>query len=296
MPARDIALLTTEERNPRTRRLDALPPRRLVELLLRENEAVPRAVRTAGAEIARAVLLAADRLSRGGRMWIVGAGTSGRLAALEAAECPPTFSTPPALVRAVVAGGRRALTRSVEGAEDDADAGARAMRRVRGTDVVVGVAASGRTPFVAGALEAARRAGAARILVACAGPSIPADVAVVVRVGPEVIAGSTRLKAGTATKLVLNALSVAVMTRLGKVHDNLMVDVRPTNAKLRDRAVRIVCEIGGCDARAALGALQRCGWEAKTAAAMVARGLDAGSARRLLRRHGGFLRPVLEGR
>ena len=177
-----------------------------------------------------------------GSLWMLAAGWRPDVwsqFSLEAAECPPTFGTPPSLVRAVIAGGTRALTRSVEGAEDDARAGARSMRSVRSRDAVVGISASGSAPFVLAALAQARRAGAATILISCAPSAAVADIRITPKVGPEVIAGSTRLKAGTATKLILNAITVAVMTRLGKVHENLMVDVRPTNRKLRARALRM---------------------------------------------------------
>jgi N-acetylmuramic acid 6-phosphate etherase len=283
----------TERRNPRTRDLDMLPIRRVIDLINREDARVPAAVRRVGGAIARAVELIAARLHRGGRLFLVGAGTSGRLAVLEAAECPPTFGTPRSLVQAVIAGGSRAVTRSVEGAEDDARAGARAMGRVRSGDAVLGVAASGATPFVRAALAAARKRGAGTIFVSCSPAGRIADVRITPRVGAEVIAGSTRLKAGTATKLVLNTITVAVMTRLGKVYGNLMVDVRPTNAKLRDRARQIVRELTGKNPDASLRASR---WQVKSAVVMLRRGIGARAADRLLGKHGGRLRGALEDR
>jgi len=283
----------TEGRNPRTRNLDTLPIRRVIDLINREDARVPAAVGRVGGSIARAVKLIAGRLLKGGRLFLVGAGTSGRLAVLEAAECPPTFGTPPSLVQAVIAGGARAVTRSVEGAEDDARAGARAMRSLRSIDAVVGIAASGTTPFVRAALADARRRRAGTIFLSCSPGGRIADVHITPRVGPEVIAGSTRLKAGTATKLVLNAITVAVMTRLGKVYGNLMVDVRPTNAKLRDRARRIVRELTGKAPEAALAAARG---RVKTAVVMLRRGIGAREAERALAKRGGDLRGALEGR
>jgi len=283
----------TERRNPRSRNLDRLPVRQIVALINREDAGVPAAVGRVGQAIARAVELIAGRLGRGGRLFLVGAGTSGRLAVLEAAECPPTFGTPRSLVQAVIAGGGRAVTRSVEGAEDDGKAGARAMKPLRRADAVIGIAASGVTPFVRAALAAARKRGAGTVLVSCSPAGRIADIHVTPRVGPEVIAGSTRLKAGTATKLVLNTITVAVMTRLGRVHGNLMVDVRPTNAKLRERARRIVRELTGKDPDAALRAARG---RVKTAVVMLRRGIGARAADRILGKHGGWLRGALEDR
>jgi N-acetylmuramic acid 6-phosphate etherase len=280
----------TERRNPRTRRLDRLTSREIVARVHREDALVPRAVARVAASTARAVDLIAARIRRGGRLWLVGAGTSGRLAALEAAECPPTFGTPPSMVRAVIAGGVRALTRSVEGAEDDALAGRHSMSRVASRDAVLGISASGRAPFVRAAVAEARRRGAATVFLSCAPAARVADAHVTPRVGPEVIAGSTRLKAGTATKLILNAITVAVMTRLGRVHDNLMIDVQPTNAKLRERARRIVRELTGRDPGAALKAARG---RVKTAVVMLRRGIGAREAERALAKHGGNLREAL---
>jgi N-acetylmuramic acid 6-phosphate etherase len=240
--------LATEGRNPASRALDRLPPRRIAALMNREDVRAARAVGRVGAPIARAVALVRAALGAGGRLLFVGAGTSGRLGVLEAAECPPTFGTRPGQVQAIMAGGRAAVFRPREGAEDDARAARRAVRaRVRRGDVVVGVSASGVTPFVRAALAAARRRGARTVLVTC-NPRTPgrvaADVVIALDTGPEVLTGSTRLKAGTATKLVLNTLTTAAMAGLGKVRGHLMVGVVPRSRKLRDRAVRLVAALG----------------------------------------------------
>ena len=234
------ARLPTERPNPASRRLDRLTPLAIARLMNRADRGAVRAVGRAAAPLARAVELIGARAGAGGRLVFVGAGTSGRLGVLEAAECPPTFGTPPALVQAVMAGGRSSVFRAREGAEDDAADGARQVRRrARRGDVVVGVAASGVTPFVRGALAEARRRGAATVLVTCN----PGDRRArrrgwwfALAVGPEILAGSTRLKAGTATKLALNTLTTAIFVRLGKVHGNRMVDLLPRSAKLRARA------------------------------------------------------------
>jgi len=263
------------------------------------NRADRRAVHAVGRAapaIGRAIELIVRALSRGGRLFFVGAGTSGRLGVIEAAECPPTFDTPPALVQAVIAGGRGAVFRSVEGAEDDGSAGARQMRRrARAGDVVVGIAASGVTPFVGGALGEARRRGAATVLVTC-NPDVPrrsARIVIALAVGPEVLAGSTRLKAGTATKLALNTLTTGAFAGLGKVHGNRMVDLRPRSAKLRARALRLVTELGGVSAREAARLLAASAGSAKLAIAMARLGLSAREARRRLRAAAGSLRRAL---
>jgi N-acetylmuramic acid 6-phosphate etherase len=284
---RSLGRLSTESRNPASRGLDALPIGRVLALMNREDARAVRAVRRALPRVAVAVRLLVRALERGGRCLLAGAGTSGRLAVLEAAECPPTFNVPYGQFVALMAGGRRALQRSVEGAEDDAKAGARQARaaRVSRRDLVVGIAASGRTPFVRGVLAESRRRGAATVLVACvARPALAssADVVVALDTGPEVLAGSTRLKAGTATKLALNMLTTAAMARVGKVYDNLMVDVRPTNAKLRDRAARIVSAIAKVPEPEARRHLARAGWNVKVAALAAARKLTPAQARHRL--------------
>jgi N-acetylmuramic acid 6-phosphate etherase len=257
------------------------------------------ALEAARPAIARAIELVAERLARGGRLLYVGAGTSGRLAALDAAECPPTFGSDPASVQAVVAGGPAALTGGVVGAEDAREAAGRelAARGLAERDVVFGIAAGGTTPFVHGALAFARERGAATVFLACVPRELVpdrADVSIRVVTGPEVLAGSTRLKAGTATKLVLNTLTTAVFARLGKVHGNLMVDVAAgANAKLHERGVRLVAELAGVDRARAAALLEEAGGEVKTAVVMSARGLAAPAARAALAEADGSLRRAL---
>jgi len=294
---RGFAGLATERAHPRTRDLDVLPTREIVRRSLRESSAAFRAANGAVREIAALADLAADALRRGGRLVYVGAGTSGRLALLDAVELTPTFGLPREKAPVVLAGGDDAVFRSREGAEDLAEDGAAGMRtlQVGGRDLVVGVSASGRTPFVLGALAEAQRRGATTGLVGCNAPprDAAADVIVLLRTGPEVLAGSTRMNAGTATKLALNALSLAAMVRIGKVHGNRMVDVRAGSAKLRDRALRLVEEIGCVDRRSAAAALRASTGHAKTAILMVRRHLTAREARSLLHARGDSLRAAL---
>ena len=289
--------LATEQPNPASRALDRMSPLAIARLMNREDAQAVRALGRETRNVAAAVELIVATLRRGGRLFFVGAGTSGRLGVLEAAECPPTFGTPPRLVQAIIAGGRGAVFRSREGAEDDARAARRAVRaRVRAGDVVVGVSASGVTPFVRGALVAARARGAETVLVACNPPGRrPSDARVVIAPAPgaEVLAGSTRLKAGTVTKLVLNTLTTATMTRLGKVYGNRMVDLRPRSRKLRERAARLVAELGGVSPTRARRALSSAGNRARVAIVMVRGGVTAGAAARLLRAEAGDLRAVL---
>jgi N-acetylmuramic acid 6-phosphate etherase len=291
--------LPTERSDPRTGKLDRLSAAQIARLMNRADRRAVRAVGRAAPAIGRAVDLIVRALSRRGRLIFVGAGTSGRLGVLEAAECPPTFGTPPSLVQPVIAGGKRTVFRSAEGAEDNGPDGARQIRRrVRPGDVVVGIAASGVTPFVRAALREARKRGAATALVTC-NPQVPASAARVVialAVGPEVLTGSTRLKAGTATKLALNTLTTASFARLGKVYGNRMVDLRPRSAKLRARALRLVRQLGRVSPREAERLLKAADGRAKLAIAMARLGLDAAEARRRLRRAAGSLRQVLEAR
>lgn len=262
----------TEQRNPRSMNFDRLSIGAAIELMLGEEAGVAPAVLREKRALAKAVGFASKALKAGGRIFYAGAGTSGRLGVLDASECPPTFRAPPEMVQGIMAGGARALVQAVEGAEDDARAGAESVR-FRGLgpkDVLVGIAASGRTPFVWGALAAARQAGARTVLLHF-NPSLKIDRAhrpdalIAPNLGPEVLTGSTRLKCGTATKLVLNLISTIAMARLGKVAGNLMVDLNPSNVKLRDRAIRIVQELSGCDPAAARAALERNGWVVKAA-------------------------------
>ena len=278
--------LLTERRNRRSAALDRMSARAIARLMNREDVGAVRAVGRVASAIARAVDVIVARLREGGRLFFVGAGTSGRLGVLEAAECPPTFGTKPSLVQAIMAGGRGSVFRSREGAEDDAAAAQRAVgRRVRRGDVVVGVSASGVTPFVRGALVAGRRCRAATILVVCNPASargVTADVVVAPAPGPEVLTGSTRLKAGTATKLVLNTLTTASMARLGRVYGNRMIDVQPRSRKLRARAQRLVSELAGVDAARAARALATAKSRVRLAIVIAVTGAPAAVAARAL--------------
>jgi N-acetylmuramic acid 6-phosphate etherase len=291
-----FAKLMTERVNPATRDLDRLPPLRVARLMNREDQRAVAAVGRVAPQIAAAVALITQAFARGGRLFFVGAGTSGRLGVLEAAECPPTFGTPPRLVQAIMAGGRSSVFRSREGAEDDARAAARAVRaRVRAGDVVVGISASGVTPFVREALITGAARGAATVLVACTprvGLRTRADVVIAPAPGPEVLAGSTRLKAGTATKLVLNTLTTASMARLGKMYGNRMVDLQPRSRKLQDRALRLVMELGGVS-RARARRLLADGGGVRAAIVMARTGRSAADARRALKDAGNFLAPLI---
>ncbi len=292
----DLDLLPTEQSNPRTADLDRLDTLGILQRLNDEDQRVAPAVRAALPDLARAVELAVDRWRRGGRIVLFGAGTSGRLAMLDAAEVPPTFGVPPAQYVARMAGGGGAVRRAAEGSEDDESAGRAAAADLTPQDVAFGIAASGRTPWVTGALAAARERGAGTIGFACVPKPVlaaHADVTVVVNTGPEAIAGSTRLKAGTAQKLVLNAFSTALMVRLGKVHGNLMVDVQATNAKLRRRAARLVERTTGVRGPTAERALLDASWDVKVAIAMLRLQIAAAEARQRLARADGSLRRVL---
>jgi N-acetylmuramic acid 6-phosphate etherase len=261
------ALQETEQRNPRTMDLDKRSVSQLIDTMLDEEARVVPALRKNKAGIKRVIDRIVRAFQRGGRLFYVGAGTSGRLGVLDASECPPTFSTDPEMVQAIIAGGATALLAAVEGAEDNREAGEEAVgtRGVGKSDVVIGIAASGSTPFVLGALDEAKRLGAATFLLCFSPPQSTAHTPLLFRTGPEVITGSTRLKAGTATKLVLNMLTTIPMIRLGKVVSNLMVDVKPTNAKLRARACRIVATLRGGSEDDARRRLVRCGWNVKKA-------------------------------
>ncbi|HEX6082059.1 MAG TPA: N-acetylmuramic acid 6-phosphate etherase [Methylomirabilota bacterium] len=288
--------LPTERVNPESGRLDRLSGAQIARLMNRADRRAVGAVGRAAPALGRAVDLIVRSLSRRGRLIFVGAGTSGRLGVIEAAECPPTFDTPPSLVQAVIAGGRRTVFRSAEGAEDDGPDGARQIRRrVRPGDIVVGIAASGVTPFVRGALKEARRRDAATVLVTCNAqvPASAARVVIALAVGPEVLTGSTRLKAGTATKLALNTLTTASFARLGKVYGNRMVDLRPRSAKLRARALRLVVQVGRVSPREAERLLKASGGSAKVAIAMARLRVDAKEARRRLKAANGVLRLAL---
>ena len=295
------SLPTTERPHPRSRELDRLSVREGIALMLEEEQRVVRAVAQQAPRIARAVEAAVAALRGGGRLFYVGAGTSGRLGVLDAAECPPTFSTPPRMVQGIIAGGTRALVRAREGIEDRPQEGAKEIRkrRVRETDMVLGISALGVTPFVLGALREAKRRGATVWLLTCNRLSDPPpflDGMINPVVGPEILTGSTRLKAGTATKLVLNMLSTLSMVRLGKVYGNLMVDVAPHSRKLVARARRIIQEVAGVDAATAARLLRRSGRQPKVAIVMHRKRLSRRDAERLLARCGGFLREALDAR
>ncbi len=292
--ARDLPV--TEAPNPATADLDLLPTLDVVARLLAEEAKVPAAVAAEAAAIARAAEWVAGALREGGRLLYVGAGSSGRVGVADAAECPPTFGTDPVSVVGIIAGGPGAVHRAVEGAEDSGPDGADAVadRSVGRSDVVVGLAASGRTPFVLGALAEARRRGARTVLVTSGDPRPGvADLVVAPRTGPEAIAGSTRLKAATAEKLVCSAITTAAMVRLGKVHGNLMVDLTPSCAKLRDRARRILRDLAGAEAAEADRLLGEAGGSAKVAVVMARDGCGAEEARRRLGAAGGSLRRAL---
>ncbi len=290
--------LTTEQVNAKSRDIDKLSTVDMVRLINEEDATVALAVRHAIPQIALAVDLIVAALKTGGRLFYVGAGTSGRLGVLDASECVPTFSVPPDLVQGVIAGGDRALRNSIEGAEDNEEQGARdlAERELTAKDVVCGIAASGRTPFVLGALRYARSIGA-RTIALSANRDAPllqgVDVAIAVEVGPEVIAGSTRMKAGTAQKMVLNMLSTGCMIKLAKVYGNLMVDVKVTNQKLAERAAGLVTQLTGVDRERAVALLASAENEVKTAVVMSRLQVDARSARDLLRDVDGHLRAVI---
>ncbi len=300
MPARvRYERLTTESVNPRSARLDRLSARAIARLMNQEDRIAVAAVGRVAPAIGAAVDAIVAALAAGGRLFFVGAGTSGRLGVLEAAECPPTFGTRPGQVQAIMAGGRRSVFRSREGAEDDGRAAARAVRaRVRRGDAVVGVSASGVTPFVRAALVTARRRGAITMLVQCSAAHTRTAARIVIRPipGPEVLAGSTRLKAGTATKLVLNTLTTASMARLGKMYGNRMIDLQPRSAKLRARAERLVAEIAGVGPARARRALVEARGRVRLAIVVARRNLPADAAARALRAAGGSLRSVLERR
>ncbi|MBT8039651.1 MAG: N-acetylmuramic acid 6-phosphate etherase [Gammaproteobacteria bacterium] len=295
----DLDGLTTEGRNPRSGGLDRLDSLELVRLINAEDDGVAAAVGLEATAIADAIDVIAERLARGGRLVYLGAGTSGRLGVLDAVECPPTFNTDAGQVIGLIAGGPDALLGAVEGAEDSREQGRTDLENVHliSDDVVVGIAASGRTPYVLGALDYARSVGAATIGFSCnaAAPIHDhADLVIAPVVGPEVLSGSTRMRAGTATKMVLNMLSTGAMVRLGKVYDNLMVDVRASNEKLVERSVRILEAITGCARAEAEKALESCDGDLKTAVVSQQKNLSPADAGRLLATAGGNLRRALE--
>jgi N-acetylmuramic acid 6-phosphate etherase len=289
----------TEQRNARTQRIDIASSLDIVDLMNAEDARVAEIVHGEREKIARAIDLLVTAFKTGGRLFYVGAGTSGRLGVLDAAECPPTFGVPPSMVTGVIAGGYSALVKSAEGAEDDVNAGAADLDTagVTNRDVVVGIAASGTTPYVRVALSRAQTVGAKTVLLTCGTPpkalSETCDVIINPVTGPEVLTGSTRLKAGTATKLVLNTLTTGAMIRLGKVYGNLMVDLVALSQKLHDRGERIVMEVCGVGRAEARAALERADGSVKLAIVMVRKRADKNEAKRMLEGAGGFVRPVI---
>lgn len=279
--------LTTEARNPASEGLDGLSSVEIVRVMNAEDARVTEAVGREAEAIARVIDVVTDRIKKGGRLVYTGAGTSGRLGVLDAAECPPTFNTDPSMVVGIIAGGRTALTTAVEGAEDSPELGAQDVAAINlgPSDVLVGIATSGRTPYVVGALKYAKSVGAYTVALSCnaAAEIIPmVDTAITPVVGPEVLSGSTRLKAGTATKLVLNTITTGTMVRLGKTFGNLMVDLRPTNSKLHSRAVRIVKMATGLDMDQAHAVLTACDGEVKLAIVAQLAGVEPDEARQRL--------------
>jgi len=289
----------TEQRNPRTGRIDVASSLEIVDLINAEDALVAPAVRAERERIARAIDLAVAAFERGGRLLYAGAGTSGRLGVLDASECPPTFGTPPEMVVGIIAGGYEALVRSVERAEDDVNAAAAAIDKagVGAKDFVLGIAASGTTPFVRAALGRAQTLGAATGLLSCTDPprvlADTCDVLILPKVGAEVVTGSTRMKAGTATKLVLNTITTGAMIRLGKVYGNLMVDLMATSDKLRDRGERIVMECCAVDRARARAVIADAAGSVKLAIVMARLGVDAEEARRALAAAGGLVRRAI---
>lgn len=291
----------TERRNPRTASIDLATSIEIVDVINAEDRMVPEAVATQREQIAHAIDIAELCFRAGGRLFYVGAGTSGRLGVLDASECPPTFGTDPRMVQGIIAGGLPALTRAQEGAEDIVENGAKEMdsAEVGGNDFVIGIAASGTTPYVHAAIARAKERGAHTGIVACsvvpAGVLATVDVAIVTITGPEVVTGSTRMKAGTATKLVLNMITTGAMIRLGKTYGNLMVDLRATNNKLKDRSERIVVEVTGVSSEDARELIEAADKSVKTAIVMQKLNADRDTALRVLEDAGGVIRRAIPG-
>ena len=295
----DLTKLTTEQQNPRTKAIDEASALEIVKMINREDQTVAKAVRNILPDISRAITVIANRLSHGGRLFYIGSGTSGRLGILDAAECPPTYNTPPDLVQGIIAGGTAAIFKAQEGAEDSEAAGAEDLQKQKLTnlDVVVGLTASGRTPYVIGGLEYARKTGAYTIAVTCTEnpeTAAAANLSLTAVTGPEVITGSTRMKAGTAQKMILNMLSTGSMILMGKVYGNLMVDLQCTNKKLEARARRILMEATGCDAERAEALLEQSHGAVKPAILMQLSGIDYETALQKLKENQGRLKQALK--
>ncbi len=295
----EIQALATEQRNPHSMRIDVASVRDILEIINTEDHKVPIAVREELPYVERAVEIIVEAFRAGGRLFYVGAGTSGRLGILDASECPPTFGTPPEMVQGLIAGGREAVFRSQEGAEDVEEHGARALEEagLESRDVVCGIAASRRTPYVVGGVNYARSIGCKTLYVTCNPRSefnLDVDVAICPVVGPEVVMGSTRMKSGTAQKLVLNMLTTAALIRLGKVYENMMVDLQTTNRKLVERSKRTVMTVTGLSYPNAVTLLAEAGGHVKTALVMELAGVGKDEALRRLKRAGGFVRKAIE--
>ncbi len=291
----DRGHLLTEQINPHSQNLDSLSSLEIVELFNQEDYKTVKAIAGAKSALAQTIDTTAERLRQGGRLFYVGAGTSGRLGVLDAAECPPTFCTHPELVQGIIAGGAGALIRSSENLEDLPEDGESAIahHEINNLDVVIGITAGGTTPYVHGALHAAKERGATTVAISCVPPEqVPINVDIDIRllVGAEILAGSTRLKAGTVTKMALNIISTGVMVKLGKIYGNRMIDVSVTNTKLRDRALRIICDLTDLNRQEADQLLQRSGKKVKLALLMQWTGLDAEAAQKLLSQNQGNLR------
>ena len=295
----ELQKIATEQRNPNTMNIDTLSTLDMVKLINQEDHRVADAVGEVTDKIAQAVDVIAEKLAAGGRLIYCGAGTSGRLGILDAVECPPTYSTEPETVQALMAGGYGAIFKAVEGAEDSKELGVEDMKNIHFSqkDVLVGIAASGRTPYVRGCMEYAKQLGAPTVAVTCCpGSELDqfADIGIAPAPGPEVVTGSTRMKSGTAQKMVLNMLSTGAMIKLGKVYGNLMVDVKPSNEKLIRRCVTIVCSAAECTEAEATKALEACDYRPKVAIVMVLRGVDAETACAMLQKAEGRIAKVLE--
>lgn len=294
----DIKELSTESRNSKTNNLDEMSTEQIVEIMNSEDQKVVMAVNKELPQIAESASKIAESFKIGGRLFYIGAGTSGRLGVLDAAECVPTFGSDPEMVQGLIAGGEKAMTLAVEGAEDNVELGASDLKTHNLTkkDVVVGIAASGRTPYVIGGLDYAKSIGADTIAISCNENSIisqHADIKIEVVVGPEVLSGSTRLKSGTAQKMVLNMLSTASMVRIGKTYGNLMVDVKPTNKKLVQRSINIICEVTNVEEDKALEILKKADYSVKDAIVMISKQTDKSTAEETLKKSGGFVRKAI---
>lgn len=295
----NIKNLSTESRNPNTTRLDEMTAEEIVRVMNNEDKKVASAVEAELPDIAKAADIIAKSFKSGGRLFYSGAGTSGRLGILDAAECVPTFGSDPNLVQGLIAGGERAMTVAVEGAEDDVELGANdlKLRNLNANDTVVGIAASGRTPYVIEALDYAKKIGASTVALSCnadAAISQHASIAIEVVVGPEVLSGSTRLKSGTAQKMVLNMLSTVSMVRTGKTYGNLMVDLKPTNKKLVQRSINIITEVTDVDENTALTELMAADYSVKDAIVMIANKTDKLNAQKELEQSDGFVRKAIK--